>query len=375
MSSHPSHRHLYRSLVAQASPEASPVASSANVTVVASGLAYPRGFTWGPDGLLYVALAGDGESPQPADGISAPPRPGAPPSVVRIEEDGSVTPVAHGLPSTKDPYGEVMGPVDVAFHDDQLYVLQDASGGIAAVGLDWPNGLYAVEPDGSMRLVSSETVFVRTHPPEHPAHLIELGEPFAMVADDDGLWIVDANRGLLIHTLPDGTSRTIADLSLGHPVPTAIAHAPDGGFYVGYLGPGPHTDGEQKIVKVTRDGLVSDYLTGLAMVTGIAVGADGVLYALDMATGNTPDPPNIYPNTGRVVRQTGPSTFDDVVTGLDYPISMGFGPDGGLYVSLPAISTTADAGSIVRIDAASGEAFHLPTSDTASIDSREGAAS
>jgi hypothetical protein len=376
MTKHASYRQLHPSLAAQASPQASPAAQPAEVTVIASGLPYPRGFTWGPDGLLYVALAGDGESPAPTDGLSAQPRPDAPPSVIRIEADGTVTPVAHGLPSRKDPYGDVMGPVDVAFYKDQLYVLQDAAGNIDGVGLDWPNGLYAVESDGSVRLVSSGTVFVGTYPPEHEYHFVPLGEPYAMVADDEGFWIVDANRGLLIHTLPDGTSRTIADLSLNHPVPTAIAHSPDGNFYVGFLGPGPHTDGQQKIVKVTRDGIVSDYLTGLAMVTGIAVGPDGVLYALDMSTGNTADPPNIYPNTGRIARQTGPSTFDDVVTGLDYPISMSFGPDGGLYVSLPAIATGTDTGSIIRIDAASGEAFHLPAAqDVARTASNEGAAS
>ena len=373
MSSHASHRHLHRRMAAQATPAATPAVSSGEITVITRGLAYPRGFTWGPDGLPYVALAGDGNSPPPTDGLSAPPRPEAPPSVIRIEGDGSITPVAHGLPSTKDPYGEVMGPVDVAFFDDQLYVLQDAAGDVEAVGLDWPNGLYAVEPDGSVRLVSSGTVFVDKDPPEPKYHYVPLGEPFAMVADDEGFWIVDANRGLLIHTLPEGTSRTIADLSLDHPVPTAIAHSPDGGFYVGYLGPGPHTDGEQKVVKVTRDGEIEDYLTGLAMVTGIAVGFDGVLYALDMATGNDPV---IHPNTGRIVRQTGPQSFDDVVTGLDYPISMRFGPDGGLYVSLPAIATGADMGTIIRIDLASGEALHMPTSlDTAITDSREGAAS
>lgn len=345
-----------------ATPAATPATETGEITVVATGLAHPRGFTWGPDGALYVALSGDGLSPKPEPGAqSAPPRPDAPPSVVRIV-DGEAEPVAHGLPSTQDAYGDVQGPVDVGFVGDQLYILQDATGGVEAVGLAWPNGLYALEPDGDLRLVSSGTAYVTRNPAENIYHIVELGEPFAMVVDEEGFWIVDANQGLLLNVTPDGTSRVVADLSLNHPVPTAICHVPDGTFLVGFLGPGPHMDGEQKVVKVTRDGEVSDYLTGLAMITGLAMGYDGTLFAMDMSTGNTNEPPNIYPNTGRIVRQTGPSSFEDVVTGLDYPISMKFGPDGGLYVSLPAIAAEGQPGSIIRIDAAGGETLRMPSS-------------
>lgn len=340
--------------------QATPASDPGEITVVASGLPYPRGFTWGPDGAMYVALAGDGNSPPPDPGQgSAPPRPDAPPSVVRIDGDRAVS-VAHGLPSTQDPYGDVQGPVDVAFLGEQLYVLQDATMGIEAVGLDFPNGLYSVEHDGGVRLVSSVTVYVEENPAENIYHVLELGEPFAMVTGDNDFWVVDANQGLLLQILPDGTLNVIADLSLNHPVPTAITRAPDGGVYVGFLGAGPHLDGQSKVVKVTHDGHASDYWTGLTMVTGLAVTPDGTLYALDMATGNTPDPPNIYPNTGRLVRQTGPASLEEVITGLNYPISMGFGPDGGLYVSLPAIASDDAQGSIIRIDAIQSQPIAMP---------------
>ena len=59
---------------------------------------------------------------------------------------------------------------------------------------------------------------------------------------------------------------------------------------------------------------------------------DGTLYAAEMATGNTDQAPFVSPGTGRVVRQTGPDSLEEVVTGLDYPIAMAWGPDGAIYV-------------------------------------------
>ena len=56
----------------------------AAVTAVASGLSAPRGFTWGPDGALYVAQSGPGN-----DADATGPRS----SVVKIV-DGCPVPVA-----------------------------------------------------------------------------------------------------------------------------------------------------------------------------------------------------------------------------------------------------------------------------------------
>lgn len=339
-----------------------PQAEDGVIEVVATGLPHPRGFTWGPDGALYVAIAGDGLTPPPGDHLQPAVRPEAPPSVVRIV-DGEAVPVAYGLPSTQDPYGDVMGPVDVGFLGDQLYILQDAAGGVEDVGLLFPNGLYALERGESVRMMSSVTAFVGINPAENLYHVVPLGEPFAMVADEDeaGFWVLDANQGLVLHIHPDGTLREVADVSLGHPVPTAIARAPDGGVYVGFLGSGPHLDGTSKVIHVSADGEVTDFWTGLTMVTGLFSAPDGTLYALEMSTGNTAEPPNIYPNTGRVVRQTGGANLEEVVTGLNFPISMDIGPDGWIYISSPAIAAAGEMGSIIRVSPASGEAVRVPS--------------
>src|SRR5918993_2869189 len=53
-----------------ATPAASPAAGAP--PVVASGLTNPRGMTWGADGTLYVALAGNGGT-SPAVGDRLPP--------------------------------------------------------------------------------------------------------------------------------------------------------------------------------------------------------------------------------------------------------------------------------------------------------------
>jgi hypothetical protein len=231
------------------------------------------------------------------------------------------------------------------------------------VGLLFPNGLYAVNLGENVRLVSSVTAYVGLNPAENIYHVVPLGEPFAMVADEDetGFWVVDANQGLVLHILPNGTVREVADVSLDHPVPTAIARAPDGGVYVGFLSSGAHLDGTSKVIKVTADGEVSDFWTGLTMVTGLFVSPDGTLHALEMSTGNTADPPNIYPNTGRVVRQTGSSNLEELVTGLNFPISMKLGPDGAIYISSPAIATDGKPGGILRINPVAGETIAVPS--------------
>src|SRR5918993_1100673 len=81
-----------------ATPAASPAAGAP--PVVASGLTNPRGMTWGADGTLYVALAGNGGT-NPAVGEPLPPptgpEVGGGPSaaVARIGPDGCPVPVAY----------------------------------------------------------------------------------------------------------------------------------------------------------------------------------------------------------------------------------------------------------------------------------------
>jgi hypothetical protein len=105
---------------------------------------------------------------------------------------------------------------------------------------------------------------------------------------------------------------------------------------------------------------VTEVWSGLTAVTDVAVGSDGTLYAVEMSTGNLMEPPFLVPGSGRIVRQTGPDALEEVATGLVLPVSASFGPDGGLYVSMPAIGADGGEGAIARIDVAAGPVMASP---------------
>jgi hypothetical protein len=55
-------------------------------------------------------------------------------------------------------------------------------------------------------------------------------------------------------------------------------------------------------------------------------------------------------NTGRILRQTGPESAEEIAVGLDMPVAARIGPDGALYVSTPAFGGDEDAGQVIRIE-------------------------
>ncbi len=343
-----------------ASPAAGPAPGqpTGGLPVVASGLTNPRGFTWGPDGTFYVALAGSGGTNRatedsPANQAIGPFQGGATAAVARIE-DGCPSAVVTGLPSVRDGLGGVLGAEDIAFLGEDMYVAVDG-GGAAHGNPDQPAGVYRVSDDGTFEVVADLSAWVRANPvAEVPGDYDPDAEAYRMVANEEAgnLWLLGPNSGQVLTVSPDGAITRVADLSAGHPVPSAMAAAPEGGVYVGNLTPVPFADGAAKVVHVAEDGTVRDVWTGLTAVTDIVVGSDGTLYALELSTGNLPQPPFLVPGGGRIVRQTGPDTLEVVAGGLVFPIALDFGPEGSLYVALPALGADRGEGVIARLDLA-----------------------
>lgn len=335
--------------------EATPVSGDLpdGVEVVASGLTNPRGFTWDAEGNLYLALAGSGGPNQVvADGTPFPFFGGFTSSIVRVQ-DGCPVPVAEGIASYlwTDP-GWIWGVMDLAMLDDELYAL--LGGGGADVGMpDNPNGVYRVDADGSVALVADLSAWFREHPPEFsPWDYGADGSLFDLEAGSDRLWVSEAVGGRLLSVTTDGEITLVADLSEAHRVPTGVAPAPDGGAFVNHETVVPFPDGAATVIHVALDGTVTDAWTGLTAGTDLVMGPDNVLYAVEMATGNSDEPPYLQPGTGRVVRQTGPDSLEPVIVDADYPVYLGFGPDGALYLTYPAFGPDAGEGqgALLRLD-------------------------
>ena len=337
----------------RASAQDSTPPPSEPVTLVAHRLTNPRGFTWDSNGDLYVALAGSGGAgvlgPDAGDGYATTGHSGI---VARIANGNPAT-VSVDLPSTTVGGERTLGPAAVAFLGDALYALVDANAMDFVRNSPDPDGVYRINDDQSVTVIADTAAWISANPTKFkPADYNPGGEVFGMLTVGDELWVVESNNGQVMKVALDGQIERVADLSDNHPLPTGPALSPKGGIYVGFLTPAPYTDGSSKVVEVAADGKVTDVWTGLTIVTAVAVAPDGTIYAAEMATGNVDKPPYIAPETGRIVRQTGKDTLEEVATHVNYPVALAFGPDGGLYVAATALGSIDPDGYILRIDVA-----------------------
>lgn len=317
--------------------------ASAAVSVVASGLVNPRGFAFDGAGRLVVALGGE---PEVGAGI------------VTIE-DGCPRTVVGGQPTSRVAFGATAGVADVAVVDGQLYALV-AGGNIDDGGQ--PNGVYRLGEDDDLELIANISTFIRDNPvAEKPGDYDTDGQPYALLPDQESFLVTEGNSNQLLRVSLDGTVSRLADLSAGHPIPTGIAPAPDGGVYVALFTQAPYEEGTAKVIRVAADGSREDVWTGLSLVTALAVDEEGTLFATEMATGYGDDASAIAPGTGRIVRQTGLASSAVVVTGLALPIALEFGPEGALFVGGPAFGADDGSGVILRIARSASEAVAVPS--------------
>lgn len=312
---------------------------SPNVTPFVSGLEFPRGLKFGPDGNLYVAEAGSGGAMTTfgqCDQVLFPPGPykgGLTSRISMISPDGgTITTVADNLPSAVNANKSVIGIADVAFIGNTLYAL--SSGGGCSHGLAGTSAsVLRVNADGSTTPIANLSEFQQTHPTvsPHQGHGYEPdGSWYSMIAVRGALFAVEPNHDELDMITVDGQIRRVADISAtqGHIVSTPCEY--DGNFYVGNLGLFPIVEGSSKVLKITPSGYVKVVATGFTTILGLAFDQQHRLYVLENTTGSHPSP---TPGTGKIVRINHSGRMEEIASGLSLPTAMTFGPDGEIYVS------------------------------------------
>ena len=207
---------------------------------MARRLTNPRGFIWDSKGDLYVSLAGSGGAEvlgTQTDGYATTGLSGI---VGKVGEDGNPISDSNDLPSTTVSGERTLGPAAVAFLGDDLYVLEDANAMAYRRNSGQPDGVYRVNPDGSLTLVADTAAWISANPTVYkPADYNPEGELYDMVTVGNALWVTESNNGQVLKIELDGEIDRVADFRKTIRFPPALAPSPNGGVYVGFLTPCP----------------------------------------------------------------------------------------------------------------------------------------
>ena len=341
----------------------SPEGKRPSVSTYATGLTNPRGMTFGPDGSLYVAEAGTGGEQTPADidptcpvmvNVFSPFTAGYSGRVTRVLSNGTTETVADNLPSVTDVTGVSIGPTDVAFVDDTLYVLIEMGGCSHALPDDLP-AILRVNPDGSTVNVANLNAWLANNPPAfikdtNPATTdLEPGGVFhSMFASGKYLYVVETNRGMLLRVDPSkGVIERVYDMSIDNAEHNPIVMTRRGNdFYVGTFG----EDGGPAELAVFDKHFTSYQLCfdSLHPLVGL-VWRGNRLYGVEIFP---LDDPWTTDNANLVAFDPMTGARTELLNGFaSLPNDLVVGPDGALYTANWGISFAAGGGDgqILRI--------------------------
>jgi plastocyanin/sugar lactone lactonase YvrE len=320
--------------------------TATQVEVYASGLVNPKGMVFTSDGTLYVAESGKpGEVmvPLPVNFGGTGPI-GTNARLSRIPPGGQRQDFVTGLPNV-GLYGgiEMLGASGMAVLGGALYE-------VAAGHITVSPALSRVTADGTLQRIADVGAYNRTHPvPGDNGDAVPLGNPFDMVALGDSLYISDGNYNRILKVTVDGTITTLVDFG-GDPTTVGLAAGPDNNLYVAQFGLAPYTPGSGRVDRVAPNGTVTQgAVANLTTPIDVAFDRDGTMFVLQFAAQFNPQRLRYVPSGGEVRRVNSDGSTSIVVSGLMFPTSMTFGPDGALYVSNYGNESNDGQGQVVRV--------------------------
>jgi hypothetical protein len=331
---------------------------------VMTGLDNPRGIVFGPGGgdddddddgggsVLYVAEAGEGGSGPCVTPPPPPPRPPecyGPTGAISQLRRGVQRRIVTGLPSHAPAGGnEATGPHDLTVRGG-IHVTLGLAMDPALRPLFGPGGsdfgkLVRIRGNGWRAVADLAAYEAARNPDNGPPD----SNPYGLLRRDGGHYVAEAGGNTLLRVRSNGRISTVAVLP-SRPqgrdtdsVPTVVVRGPDGKLYVGELTGFPFPPGAARIYRIV-DGTAEIWRMGFTMIVDMVFAPDGSLYVLQYSTGGPPQTP-----PGSVVRVEATAPHTTVITGLEQPTSLAFGPDCKLYVTNHGAS--ANIGEVLRFD-------------------------
>ena len=336
-----------------ASPESmGPPPAPDYATVVATGLANPRGLFVDADGNLWIAesgIGGDGPCAMGPEGNEE--CMGESGGITKVSADGTQERVLDALASRAAKDGSsATGPNDVAVLENQIYVLMGYGGDPATrvdLGTEDELGWLMVDDGTGLKPVADIAGYETISNPDGMAFD---ANPYSLVPAAEGAMVVsDAGQNALLNVTAEGEISTLTvfpnrdakapDGSMipMNPVPTGVTSDANGDLVVGELTGFPFPVGGANVYTVSPNGgEPTSTLDGFTNVIDVAVGPDGSTYVLEMLKGSmlgiNPDDPSTM--DGQLTRVSLDGTRTVVASeGLVWPTGVAVDADGNIYVA------------------------------------------